>query len=58
VKVSPTGPSRLSMFMRCAEEHEIMYENESPKIDAVCVGLLALFLLGLAAYAVIIQFLK
>ena len=46
------------VFISCAEEHEIMYEKESAKIDAVCVGLLALFLVGLAAYSIIIQLLK
>jgi hypothetical protein len=46
------------MFMSCAEEHEIMYEKESLKIDAICVGFLALFLVGLAAYSVIIRLLK
>jgi len=35
-----------------------MYEKESAKIDAVCVGLWALFLVGLAAYSIIIQLLK
>jgi hypothetical protein len=59
-RVLPLGRSvsRLSMFISWAEEHEMMFEKQSPKIDAVCVGLLALFLVGLAAYSVIIQFLK
>jgi len=44
--------------MSCAEEQGMMFEKQSQKIDAVCVLLLALFLVGLAAYSLIIQFLK
>ena len=40
------------------KEQEMMFEKQSQKIDAVCVLLLALFLVGLAAYSVVIQFLK
>jgi hypothetical protein len=35
-----------------------MFEKQPPKIDAVCVFLLALFLVGLATYSVVIQFLN
>jgi hypothetical protein len=35
-----------------------MFEKQPPKIDAVCAFLLALFLVGLATYSVVIQFLK
>jgi hypothetical protein len=42
----------------CAEEHEIMFEKPLPKIDEVCAFLLARFLVGLAGYSVVIQFLK
>lgn len=49
---------RLRILMSRAKKHEIMFEKQSPKIDAVCVLLLALFLVGLAGYSVIIQFLR
>jgi len=35
-----------------------MFEKPPSKIDAVCVFLLALFLVGLATYSVVIQFVK
>jgi len=44
--------------MTFAEEHQIMFEKPWLKIDAVCVLLLALFLVGLAGYSVVIHFLK
>jgi hypothetical protein len=35
-----------------------MFEKQPPKIDAVCVFLLTLFLVGLATYSVVIHILK
>ena len=44
--------------LSCAEEHEIMFEKQSPKIDVVCVLLLALFLVALAGYSVVFRLLN
>jgi len=43
--------------MSCAEGHELMGKRQV-RLDAVCVLLLALFLVGLAGYSVVIRFLK
>jgi hypothetical protein len=43
--------------MSCAEGHELMVKRQV-RLDAVCVLLLALFLVGLAGYSVVIRFLK
>jgi len=44
-------------FMSCAEGHELMVKRQV-RLDAVCVLLLALFLVGLAGYSVVVRFLK
>jgi hypothetical protein len=44
--------------MICTKDHELMLKRHPFKIDAVCVLLLALFLVGLAGYSVVIRFLK
>lgn len=49
---------RTVKSMSCAEGHEHMGERQPSKIDAICVLLLALFLVGLAGYSVAIRFLK
>jgi hypothetical protein len=40
------------------EGYQNMFEKQTPKIDAVCILLLALFLVGLAMYSVIIHIRK
>jgi hypothetical protein len=40
------------------EGYQNMFEKQTPKIDVVCILLLALFLVGLATYSVIIHILK
>jgi hypothetical protein len=57
----PLEPPRVSPkanSMSCAEGHELMVKRLPLKIDAVCVLLLALFLVGLAGYSVVVRFLK
>jgi hypothetical protein len=49
-------PVRLLMI--CTKNHELMVKRQPFKIDALCVLLLALFLVGLAGYSVVIRFLK
>ena len=44
--------------MICTKDCELMVKRQPFKIDAVCVLLLALFLVGLAGYSVVIRFLK
>jgi hypothetical protein len=44
--------------MSCVKGHDLMNEKQSLKIDAVCVLLLTLFLVGLAGYSVVVRLLR
>jgi len=44
--------------MSCVKGHDLMNEKQSTNIDAVCVLLLALFLVGLAGYSVVVRLLR